>query len=163
MAAFAVLYDANVVHQPGPARYTLAETATEPTMPTEPIKMSINGIRTEPGAAELARSDNMRPYLEVLKADIQGLDTGPSLAALADLPLELRYVWRVMSALKWGLCALDTESVAADVATLSEQELKNVAEPLALRAMQFSLFVKALVGETAAREIMLRALSCQGE
>jgi hypothetical protein len=29
--------------------------------------------------------------------------------------------------------------------------------------MQFALFVKALVGETAAREIMLRALACQGE
>jgi hypothetical protein len=68
-------------------------------MPNEPIKMSLNEIRTEPGAAELVRSDNMRPYLEVLKADIQGLDTGPALAALADLPLEQRYVWRVIFAL----------------------------------------------------------------
>jgi hypothetical protein len=74
--------------------------------------------------------------------------------------LEQRYVWRVISALKWGLCDLDTESVAADVATFSEQDLKSVAEPLALRALQFSLFVKALVVDRAAREIMLRALTC---
>jgi hypothetical protein len=92
-----------------------------------------------------------------------GRDTGPALAKLAALPLEQRYVWRVVSALKWAFCDLDTDSVAADVATLSEQELKTVAEPLALRAMQFSLFVKALVGETAAREIMVRALSCQSD
>ena len=111
-------------------------------MPSEPMKMPLSAIRTEPGTAELVRSANMRPYLEVIKADIQGLDTGPALAALSSLPLEQRYAWRVISALKWSLCDLETESVAADVATLSEQELKSVAEPLALRAMQFSLFVK---------------------
>jgi hypothetical protein len=123
----------------------------------------IGELRTEPGSEELVRSDNMKPYLEVLKAEMGGCDTGTALATLAALPLEQRYVWRVISALKWGLCDLDTESVAADVKTLSEQELKTVAEPLALRAMQFSLFTKALVGETVAREIMLRALACQGE
>jgi hypothetical protein len=110
-------------------------------MSTEPIKMSVNAIRVEPGATELVRSDNMRPYLELIKADIQGRDTGPALAALAAVSLEQRYVWRVVSALKWGLCDLEIESVAADLATLTEQELKSVAEPLALRAMQFSLFI----------------------
>jgi hypothetical protein len=132
-------------------------------MSEAPKNVPISELRTEPGSEELVRSDGMKPYLEVLKAEISGRDTGPALAALAALPLEQRYVWRVISALKWGLCDLDTESVAADVETLSEQELKTVAEPLALRAMQLSLFIKALVGEKAAREIMLRALACQGE
>ena len=133
-------------------------------MSKAPIKnVPISEIRIEPGSEELVRSDGMKLYLEVLKAEISGRDTGPALAALAALPLEQRYVWRVISALKWGLCDLDTESVAADVETLSEQELKTVAEPLALRAMQLSLFIKALVGETAAREIMLRALACQDQ
>jgi hypothetical protein len=132
-------------------------------MSEAPKNVPISELRTEPGSEELVRSDGMKPYLEVLKAEMSGRDTGPALAALAALPLEQRYVWRVISALKWGLCDLDTESVAADVETLSEQELKTVAEPLALRAMQLSLFIKALVGEKAAREIMLRALACQGE
>jgi hypothetical protein len=129
-------------------------------LPTNMIP--IGELRTEPGAEELVASATMKPYLEVLKAAIGGRDTGPALEALAVLPLEQRYVWRVISALKWGLCDLDTESVAADVATLSEQDLASVSESLALRAMQFSLFLKALVGETAAREMMLRALACQG-
>ena len=133
-------------------------------MSKAPIKnVPISEIRIEPGSEELVRSDGMKLYLEVLKAEISGRDTGPALAALAALPLEQRYVWRVISALKWGLCDLDTESVAANVETLSEQELKTVAEPLALRAMQLSLFIKALVGEKAAQEIMLRALACQAE
>ena len=140
------------------------ESSEESSMSEQSTKMiPIGDLRTEPGSEELAGSASMKPYLEVLKAATGGQDTNPALDALAALPLEQRYVWRVVSALKWGLCDLDTESVAADIATLSEQDLKSVAEPLELRAMQFSLFVKALVGETEAREIMLRALACQGE
>ena len=123
----------------------------------------IGDLRTEAGSEELVRSESMKPYMELLMAEMGGRDTSPVLAALAALPLEQRYVWRVVSALKWGLCDLETENVAADIATLSEQDIRSVAESLALRAMQFSLFVKALVGEAAAREIMLRALACQDD
>jgi hypothetical protein len=133
-------------------------------MSQQPTKMiPLVELRTEAGSEDMVRSESMKPYLEVLKAAMSGRDTSDALAALAALPLEQRYVWRVISALKWGLCDLETENVAADIATLSEADLKGVAEPLALRAMQFSLFVKALVGETAAREIMVRALACQAE
>lgn len=133
-------------------------------MSEQPTKMiPIGDLRTEAGSEELVRSESMRPYMELLMAEMGGRDTSPVLAALAALPLEQRYVWRVVSALKWGLCDLETENVAADIATLSEQDIRSVAESLALRAMQFSLFVKALVGEAAAREIMLRALACQDD
>ena len=131
-------------------------------MSLQPTKMMpLADIRTEAGSEELVRSEGMKPYLELLKAELSGQDRSAALAALAVLPLEERYIWRVISALKWGLCDLETENVAADIATLSEADLKSVAEPLALRAMQFSLFAKALVGEPAAKEIMLRALACQ--
>jgi hypothetical protein len=120
--------------------------------PTKTILLA--ELRTEQGSRELVQSESMKPYLDILMAEMKGEDTSKDLAALAVVPLEQRYVWRVISALKWGLCDLETENVAADIATLSVQDLKIVAEPLALRAMQFSLFVKALVGETAAREIM---------
>jgi hypothetical protein len=133
-------------------------------MSEQPTKMiPIGDLRTEAGSEELVRSESMKPYMELLMAEMGGQDTSPVLAALAALPLEQRYVWRVVSALKWGLCDLETENVAADIATLSEQDIRSVAESLALRAMQFSLFVKALVGEAAAREIMLRALACQDD
>jgi len=124
-----------------------------------PKYIPIDALRVELGSEELVNSESMKPYMELLVAKMGGRDTSRALAALAALPLEHRYVWRVISALKWGLCDLETENVSADIATLSEQDLKSVAEPLALRAMQFALFVKALVGDTQGREIMLQAIS----
>jgi hypothetical protein len=120
-------------------------------------------IHSEAGAEELVRSERMKPYLALMKAQIGGQDTEPYLAALAALPLEERYVWRVTSALKWAFCDLDTENAIADVRTLSEEDLKKVVEPLSLRAIQFCLFVNALIGEDATERIMQHALRCAKE
>jgi hypothetical protein len=125
--------------------------------------LPISDIHSEDGAQELVRSERMKPYLALMKAQIGGQDTEPYLAALAALPLEERYAWRVISALKWAFCDLDTENAIADVRTLSEEDLKKVAEPLSLRAIQFCLFVNALIGEDATERIMQHALRCSKE
>ena len=125
--------------------------------------LPISDIHSEDGAQELVRSERMKPYLALMKAQIGGQDTEPYLAALAALPLEERYVWRVISALKWAFCDLDTENAIADVRTLSEEDLKKVVEPLSLRAIQFCLFVNALIGEDATERIMQHALRCAKE
>lgn len=126
-------------------------------------RLPISEIKTESGAEELVRSERMKPYLALLKAQMGGQDAEPYLAALAALPLEVRYVWRVVSALKWAFCDLETESATADLHTLSEEDLKKVVEPLALRATQFCLFVNALVGENATERIMQQAVRCAKE
>ena len=123
----------------------------------------ISEIHSEEGAQDLVRSERMKPYLAFLKAQMSGEDTEPYLAALAALPLEERYVWRVMSALKWAFCDLDTENAIADLHTLSEDDLKKVLEPLSLRAIQFCLFVNALIGEDATERIMQHAVRCAKE
>ena len=125
--------------------------------------LPISDIHSEDGAQELVRSERMKNYLALMKAQIGGQDTEPYLAALAALPLEERYVWRVTSALKWAFCDLDTENAIADVRTLSEEDLKKVVEPLSLRAIQFCLFVNALIGEDATERIMQHALRCAKE
>jgi hypothetical protein len=118
----------------------------------------IKDIKFEPGADELVRSEKMKPYLALLRAQMKGQDTQPYLAALAALPLEDRYVWRVISALKWGFCDFDSQSARADLRTLSDRDLETVAEPLAIRAIQFCLFVQALVGQDGMEQIMQQAL-----
>ena len=123
----------------------------------------ISELKFEPGAQELVRSERMKPYLALLKARIGGQDADPHLAALAALPLEERYVWRVISALKWAFCDLETESVTADLHTLSEEDLKKVVESLTLRATQFCVFLDALLGEEAMERIMRQALRCAKE
>jgi hypothetical protein len=126
-------------------------------------RLPISEIHSEDGAQELVRSEKMKPYLALMKAQIAGQDTEAYLAALAALPLEERYVWRVISALKWAFCDLDTENAIADVHTLSEEDLKKVVEPLSLRAIQFCMFVNALIGEEATERIMQHALRCAKE
>ena len=125
--------------------------------------LPISNIHSEDGAQELVRSERMKPYLALMKAQIGGQDTEPYLAALAALPLEERYVWRVISALKWAFCDLDTETAIADLHTLSEADLKKVVEPLPLRAIQLCMFVNALIGEDASERIMQHALRCAKE
>jgi hypothetical protein len=125
--------------------------------------LPISEIHSEDGAQELVRSERMKPYLALLKAQIGGQDTEPFLAALAALPLEERYVWRVISALKWAFCDLETENAIADFRTLSEEDRVRVAEPLTLRATQFCLFVNALIGEDATERIMQHAVRCAKE
>ena len=118
----------------------------------------IKDVKTEPGADELIRSEKMKPYLALNRAHMEGRGTQPYLAALAAVPLEDRYVWRVISALKWAFCDLDIQSARADLYTLSDEDLETVAEPLPVRAIQFCLFVQALVGQEAMEEIMQQAL-----
>lgn len=118
----------------------------------------IKNINTEPGSDELVRSEKMKPYLALLTAQMKEQDTQPHLAALAAVPLEDRYVWRVISALKWAFCDFDSQSARADLYTLSERDLKTVTEPLAVRAIQFCLFVRALLGQEAMDQIMQQAL-----
>jgi len=127
------------------------------------IKLPINEIHSEDGAQELVRSEKMKPYLAILKAQMAGQDAEPYLEALAALPLEERYVWRVVSALKWAFCDLETENAIIDFRTLSENDRVKVAEPLILRATQFCLFVNALLGEEATERIMQNALRCAKE
>ena len=125
--------------------------------------LPISEIHSEDGAQDLVRSERMKPYLALLKAQMSGQDTEPYLAALAALPLEERYVWRVVSALKWAFCDLDTETAMADLHTLSETDLKKVVEPLSLRAIQFCMFVNALLGKEPTERIMQHALRCSKE
>lgn len=124
----------------------------------EPESIPISSIRVEDGANELVRSEKMRPYLELLKAQIGGQDTAPFVEALAALPLEDRYSWRVTSALKWAFCDLETENLIADIETLSGADIKKLIEPLQMRALQFSIFLLTILGEEAGEHLILQAL-----
>jgi hypothetical protein len=50
--------------------------------------LPISEIHSEEGAQDLVRSERMKPYLALLRAQMAGQDTEPHIAALAALPLE---------------------------------------------------------------------------
>ena len=56
------------------------------------------------------------------------------------MPLDERYAWRVMSALKWAFCDLETENLIADLETLSAADVKKLIEPLQMRTSSGSSF-----------------------
>jgi hypothetical protein len=73
--------------------------------------------------------------------------------------LEQRYLWRVLSALKWGFADFDTVNVVIDRRTLGPDDRKRVAELLKHRPVQFCMFVKALLGQDAMEQMMTQAIS----
>jgi hypothetical protein len=124
----------------------------------EPESIPTSSIQVEDGAKELVRSEKMKPYLELLKAQIGGQNTAPFLEALAAVPLEDRYAWRVTSALKWAFCDLETENLIADLDTLSAADVKKLIEPLQMRTLQFSIFLLTMLGEEAGEHLIPQAL-----
>jgi hypothetical protein len=117
-------------------------------------RIPIRDIKSEEGAHELATSPDMVPYLEVIMAEMQGLETAPALKVIAELPLEKRYVWRVASALKWAFADFDDETVSIDRQTLTPEDFAKVRDLLRLRPAQFCMFFKALFGAEEAERMI---------
>src|ERR1700693_1639811 len=122
-------------------------------------RVPIKNIVSEDGAAELATYPVMQPYLELLKAEIQGHDIAPQVEEIAALPLEKRYIWRIASALKWGFADFDSVYVPVDRETLSAEDLGKVVDLLRFRPMQLCMFLKALLGTEVMERVMNEAIA----
>jgi hypothetical protein len=116
--------------------------------------VEVSSLKQEDGARELLESPEMQPYGRYIEAAITGADTGPSVQAIADLPLEKRYVWRVASALKWGFADFEDWSVIVDRKTLQPEDAAKLVELLRLRPIQFCMFLKALFGAEEMERLM---------
>jgi len=128
-------------------------------MPDDPIeRIPINQLRQEEGAHELATSPDMELYLDFAMAVMQDADPTAELEAIRLLPLEKRYVWRVVSALKWGFADFDDLGVVADRQALSAEDFAKVMDLLKLRPMQFCMFLKTLVGTEEMQRMMVEAI-----
>jgi hypothetical protein len=121
-------------------------------------RIPIKNLISEDGAHELATSPDMKPYLEFIKAVVQDHDPSPELEAIRQLPLTKRYMWRVASALKWGLADCESLSVEADRQTLKPEDFAAVKELLKFRPMQLALVLKTLVGAEEMQRMMIEAI-----
>src|ERR1017187_9555502 len=88
----------------------------------------IRDLKSEEGADELADSAAMRPYARLAEAVTTHQGLREAVAEIAQLPLEQRYLWRVLSALKWGFADFDNVSVAIDRKTLRPEDRERVVE-----------------------------------
>ena len=79
----------------------------------------------------------MEPYLDFIKARMQGFDGRPELDLIRQFPLERRYIWRIVSSLKWGFADFDSETVKVDLATMTPEDLRTTTDLLRFRPAQF--------------------------
>ena len=79
-----------------------------------PKRIPIRDLKVEPEVEQLLESTAMEPYMNLAVAMMGGTDPNPAILQLLALPLEQRYVWRVVSALKWAFADFDTVTVDAD-------------------------------------------------
>ena len=121
-------------------------------------RIPTNQLRQEDGAHELATSPDMKPYLNFAKAVIQNHDPAPEPEAIRQLPLEKRYIWRVASALKWGLADCESLSAKADRQTLTPEDFAKVMDLMKFRPMQLAIVLKALVGAEEMQRMMIEAI-----
>ena len=124
-----------------------------------PEVIPVSAIRTEEGAQELLRSPEAQPYIRLAQAVVAGKDTEPALQEISALPLEKRYLWRVVSALKWAFVDIDDVSIEADRDTLSREDLEKVVGLVRRRPTQFCIFLSALLGADAMEQIMTEAIA----
>ena len=127
--------------------------------PNKIEKIPIKNLKTEEGADELVQSEMMRPYARLAEAMLTNQGFKEAVAEIRHLPLEQRYVWRVLSALKWGFADFDNVNVVIDRKSLGAEDRKKVAELLQHRPVQFCMFLKALIGAEAMEQMMTQAIN----
>ena len=117
-------------------------------------QIDLHQIRREEGGEEFWQSPATAPYLRYCIALAQGESTEEAEREIAALPLEKRYVWRILFALGAAFAGFDSEMVQLDRATLSKQDRERIVDSVRLRPLQFCLFLRALLGPENMRELM---------
>ena len=121
-------------------------------------------IKVDPYAKALSSSDQMRPYIELFTAIYSKDEKALEIARekVDALPLEERYIWRILEALSWGFSDFDNETVRIDLECLSDadlQKLNGVTRNIQLtRLTQLCLFLQELCGPETMKRLMENAV-----
>jgi hypothetical protein len=109
-------------------------------------QVPLREIKTDPLAHELAISEGMKPYLDCLikayRNNAVGLEA--ALEVIRDLPLEKRYTWRVLSALKRAFADFEDEYVALDPPHIPEPTRSEMMKELELRFQQLQMLLQTI-------------------
>jgi hypothetical protein len=126
--------------------------------PNETENIPIKNLKAEDGAVDITDSPAMRPYVRLAEAVMTQQGLKEAVAEIAQLPLEQRYLWRILSALKWGFADFDNVGIAIDRKTLRPEDRQKVVALIKHRPVQFCMFLKVLLGEEAMEEMMAQAI-----
>jgi hypothetical protein len=113
----------------------------------EPVRlMAVKDISVESGALEMANSLATESYLTNAAAMMTGRGIDEAKKAVSELPLERRYVWRIVSSLRQAFCDFDKASLRLDLATMNADDFDTVMEAIHQRPVQFCMFLRTVLG-----------------
>jgi hypothetical protein len=111
-------------------------------------------------AERLKGLPEMRPYWDVCAASFEKRDATSAVKAIAALPLEKRYVWRMAKALAFAVADFDSWIVRMDRGTLDAEQIEELNRRLGLflRPRQLALLVAVLFGTERMEELFIDAI-----
>lgn len=109
------------------------------------LQIPLSQIEADPVGDMLAESESLRPYIDHYCALMKGADSDKTLRVIADLPVEKRYLFRVVQCLDWALADYDDETAKLDMPYMPD--LGDITEKLRLRAWQLIDLLRALEGK----------------
>lgn len=110
-----------------------------------PIKVKLSDLELDPVGDMLVAGENMKPYISHLKAQMTGADIEATLAAIAALPVEKRYLFRIEQCLGWALADFDSETAKLDAPYMPD--LAATIMNLKVRVYQLLRLLEVLQGE----------------
>jgi hypothetical protein len=126
--------------------------------PEDVRTIPVSQIPIEGGALKMLSKPEIQPYLAHAEAAITGQGCDEATSAIAELPLERRYIWRIASSLKQAFCDFDKSSVRADLGTMNAEDFDNVLGLIERRPVQFAMLLRTVFGAEQMESMLLDAI-----
>jgi hypothetical protein len=120
--------------------------------------MRVKDIIAEDGALGMANTSLMEPYLANLEARITGQGREEAEKAIADLPMERRYIRRLASSLKRAFVDFDKSSIRTDLSTMKAEDFDTVVGLIECRPVQFAMLLRTIFGAEEMERMLLEAV-----
>ncbi len=121
--------------------------------------MPVKSIVMEDGAQDMIESPDLQPYLRYIEASMTGQGRDKARETISELPLERRYIWRVVLSLRRAFCDFDRSSIRADLNTMDAKDFDSVVTLLDGRQVQLAMLLRTVFGSEQMEEMLQEAIS----
>ena len=127
--------------------------------------VDLRQFERDPIAEELMKLPELQPYLQYVQAVLSHDDEQAALNKIRGIPLDKRYLYRILTALEWGFADFDSFNVVADLKTLESSEVQKLIEDrkLIFRPAQLCILLMVLMGSKNMEQLMLDAIKSAKE
>jgi hypothetical protein len=124
------------------------------------IDLPISSLKPDPEGAGLLDAPQMQIYDRILMAAMKNQDSALAAAVreLSAVPVEERYISRIIAALGFAFGDFDSACVRLDLETLPDLEVERMAQLVEARTIQFCILSSTFFGEKKMQELITDAI-----